>query len=254
MTVTGPPNSEDAPSATLSLRSALRVGLPSLLLSAFATIACYVALGPTTGFFFGAVVVATLLTPPLVLSETLPARQLLVAWSVAHGVAAACLFAIPDPAVTFGDWLRGYLVLIAYVAALSGLGALLVRLRVAPLFASALVVVVALAWLAWPVWLSPWVAGRPRLVGALTACHPLLALDGVLRHLGTPWSERPLMYNNLSILNQDVAYELPRTVWQAVALHAGIGAACLFLAYRGPARRAPDRVAGDPPAAAGGPS
>jgi hypothetical protein len=230
-------------------RPFLRSALPALILSVLSTVAFYVALGPTTGFFFGAVVLATLLTPPLALADASPVRQLIVASAVADGIALACVVALADPSVALADWLRFYVLLLAYVTALWGLAALLVRLRVAPLFASALVTVAALAWLAWPIWLSPWLAGRPRLVGALTTCHPLLALDGALRHLGPPWSERHLMYNFLSVLNQDVPYELPRAVWPAVALHAGIGVAALAVTALW--RRVAPQAASQPPPAPG---
>src|SRR5215218_5321208 len=141
MTIADPQNPQGASPA----RSFVRSALPALLLSTIASIACYVALGATTGFFFGAVVVATLITPPLVLAESSAVRQLLAAWAVADGVALACLFAVADPSVTFPDWLRAYVLLLAYVLALWGFGAGLVRLRVRALIASALVVVVALA-------------------------------------------------------------------------------------------------------------
>src|SRR5690349_782628 len=116
MTTGEPQNSRSAFCARTFVRSAL----PALLLSVIATIACYGALGATTGFFFGAVLVAALITPPLVLAESSPVGQLLVAWAVAHGVAVACLFAVADPSITFPDWLRVYVLLLACVAALWG--------------------------------------------------------------------------------------------------------------------------------------
>ncbi len=48
------------------------------------------------------------------------------------------------------------------------------------------------------------------------------------------------MYNELSVLNQDVAYELPATTTWAVLLHLGIGALALSLAA------APRRAGGSP--------
>jgi hypothetical protein len=63
----------------------------------------------------------------------------------------------------------------------------------------------------------------------LTPAHPLLALDTVFRALGPPWSERFYMYNHLSVLNQDVVYDLPRGILPAVLLHTAIGAIGLLI-------------------------
>lgn len=219
------------PPAGVPLRATLRTALAPLLLSFAAGVACYFALGATTGFFFGAVAIVALLTPPLVVGPTDRARQLVTAAAVVDGVAAACLFAVFDPAVTALDWLKVYALLAAWGAALWGIASLLARLRVEPTIAAALTVVLALAWIAWPVWLSPWIAGRETLVAWLVAPHPLLALDGALRHLGPAWTERHYMYTRLSVLNQDVFYSLPRGVMWAVLLHAGVGGVCL-LPYR----------------------
>ena len=95
--------------------------------------------------------------------------------------------------------------------------------------------------------MSPWVRGRPTLVACLVAAHPLLALDGTLRHLGPPWTEHHLMYTRLSVLNQDVAYSLPPGVGLAVLVHALVALACL-LPYRRLVARADVRREGEAPA------
>ena len=224
--------------------SLLLKALPPLLIAAIATVVYYAAVGSSTGFFFAGVLVATLATPPLVLAERLLLERALTAAAIVDGVSLAWLLALTDPFVTFGDWLRCFVLLLAYVLALWGVTSALARLPAPDVVASALVVLLFVAWLTWPVWLSPWAAGRERMVGWLAAAHPLLALDGSLRHLGPPWTERQLMYNHLSVLNQDVAYELPRSIWPAVVLHTSIGAATLWLS--GSLIR-PARRAGDPP-------
>ena len=214
-------------------RAFLQTVLPPLLLAALCTAVAYVATGPTAGFFFAGIVLATLLTPPLVVAETLRLRQLLCAASIVDGVGVVWLIALAHPLITFGDWFSSYVLLASYVLALWGLVALLRRLRLGEAGASALVTTLALMWISAPVWSSPWIAGRERLVGWFTPPHPLLALDSVFRALGPPWSERYYMYNLLSVLNQDVAYELPRGVWTAVLVHGAIGAAGLLIGWRG---------------------
>lgn len=213
------------------VRAAIAAALPPLLLALGAGAACYAATGATTGLFFGVVVVVALLTPPLVVAHRDPARQALAASAVVDGVAAACLFAVADPEVSLLDFVRGYLLLTAWGAALWGVANLLLRAGLAAAFASALTVAAALAWLAWPVWLSPWLAGRDALVGWLVAAHPLFALDGALRHLGPAWTERHLMYTRLTVLNQDVFYSLPAGVARATLVHAAVALLCL-LPYR----------------------
>jgi hypothetical protein len=218
-------------------RELLRTVLPPLLLAGVVTLLAYAATSPTTGFFFAGLVVVTLLTPPLVLAEGTRLQQLLCAASIISSVALVWLLALGEPSITASDWLRADAVLVGYGFALWGLAASLRRListasaglTFSATVAQATTIAVALAWLAWPVWLSPWLAGHERLVGLLAAPHPLLALDAVLRASGPPWSERYFMYNFLTVLNQDVAYELPRSIVPSVLLHAVIGAIALLL-------------------------
>ena len=226
---------------TFPVRAALRIALPPLLLSLPAGVACYVATGPTTGLFFGAVAMVALITPPLLIAHTDRARQALTVAAVVDGVAVACLFAVTDPSISLLDFVRVYILLGAWGAALWGLTDVLRRAGLAPVFASAFTVVFALAWLAWPVWLSPWLAGRETLVAWLVAPHPLFGLDGALRHLGPPWTERHLMYTKLSVLNQDVFYSLPGGVARTTLFHAGVALLCLVPWRRlGARRRGPD--------------
>ena len=228
------------PAGVLTLRATLRTALAPLLLSFGAGVACYFVLGATAGFFFSAVSIVALLTPPLVVAHTDRARQLVTAAAVVDGAAVACLVAVVDPGVSALDWVKAYVLLAAWGAALCGITSLLLRLRVEPTVASALTGVLSLAWLAWPIWLSPWIAGRETLVAWLVAPHPLLALDGALRHLGPVWTERHYMYTRLSVLNQDVFYSLPRGVGGAVLFHAALCAMCL-LPYRRLRRGRPTR-------------
>jgi hypothetical protein len=221
----------------LTINTALRTTLPPLLLSVTAGIACYVATGPTTGLFFGAVAMVALITPPLVAAHGDRARQVLTTAAVVDGVAAACLFAVSDAAISLLDFVRAYVLLASWGAALWGVAGLLRRAGLAPVFASAITVALSLAWLAWPVWLSPWLAGRDTLVSLLVAPHPLFGLDGALRHLGPPWTEHHLMYTRLSVLNQDVFYSLPRGVGRATLFHAAVAIVCLTPWRRLAARR-----------------
>jgi hypothetical protein len=96
-----------------------------------------------------------------------------------------------------------------------------------PTLAAAVVVLVALGWLGWPIWLSPWLAGEDALVAWLAPAHPLLALDAVHGGAEAPWVQRRLMYNRLSVLNQDVVYAPPHGILASIFAH---GAAAVILA------------------------
>ena len=146
------------------------------------------------------------------------------------GAAVGLLLAVSDPYVTLLDWVRADLLLAAFALALWGVAGGAVRLRFEPVLASALTVVLALAWLAWPVWLSPWLAGARRWCRGRAAAPAARAL----RRCATSARRGPSatsMYTRLSVLNQDVAYSLPRGVGPAVIVHTAIGLACL-LPYR----------------------
>lgn len=227
-------------SPNLTPRAFVRTALPPFLLAAAATGAGYLGAGATTGTFFAGVVVATLLVPTLAAAEESLTRRLLCAASIVDGIAIVWLLTLIDPLITLGALLRSYILLAAYALGLTGLGSLLRRLRLSRVFAAALVTTVALAWLAWPVWMSPWIPGRQRLVGALAAPHPLIALDAVFRGAGPPWSERYYMYNHLTVLNQDVPYDLPRGILPSVLFHGGLGALALLLGHRRPVGLAVD--------------
>jgi hypothetical protein len=190
--------------------------------------------GATLGLFFGGVVAAALLVPPMCLSEDRWLDRLIVAAAVNDGIAAVWLVpAIASPQVTFIQWLLCYLVLLSWCAALAGIAGLCARLirHLAP--AAATVTLLALAWLSWPVWLAPHLAAVSggRAVGWLVPAHPLFAVNRVLLHLGV-WTERPIAYTHLMRLGQDVPYELPSGIVPAMVVHLSIGAVALLLALR----------------------
>jgi hypothetical protein len=121
-------------------------------------------------------------------------------------------------------------VLIGLVVALWGLAGLLGRWIRRGEVASAIAVVVALLWLAWPVWLSRTLLAMndpAALVAWLAPAHPPLAISAAL-DLGA-WGEQRIAYQ-LTVLGQDVAYRPPAHVWWTVLIHGAIGAGFLMLA------------------------
>lgn len=225
-------------------RISWRALLPALVFSLLATLWCWWELGAGLAFLLCSAMLASLYAPLLVSVE--------VGWNrVASAVAAiggvALVWAVATTAmdVSFAQWLRCTLVLGAFVIALGGFVSLLSLARIPPPLASFLTTTVALLWLTWPVWLSP--ALTQQRVDWLVPAHPLLALNGVVAHLGS-WDRMPIAYRSLTVLNQDIPYHLPRSILPAVILHIVIGIPGLVLSVRraGPVAAAPPTPAAVP--------
>ena len=94
----------------------------------------------------------------------------------------------------------------------------------------AVVTVLAVAWLTWPIWLSPALHGRAgeQMVNLLVPANPVFAVNGVLRERLGYWAEQSLAYRFTS-LSDDVSYGVPESVLACVLLHGGIGAGCVAL-------------------------
>jgi hypothetical protein len=211
--------------------------LPAFLLALLATAISSGLLGATLGLFFAGIFVCALLVPAVTVAEEDWTFGLLAAGAAWLGVSSVWLevtlrgrlpgYVYPDVA----DTLACVVTAGAFVLALAGMALLLRQVRVPRPLAAFLTMVVALAWLAWPVWASPWIGGHDRLVAALVAPHPMLAVNAVLQYLGL-WNQQPLAYN-LTVLNQDAYLPLPRSIWPAVLVHTGVGAVCLAPVLRG---------------------
>ena len=214
----------------------MRAAAPLLVAAALSLAAswfCYRATGPTLGLFFGPILLATFLVPPLVVAhDDRPVDLGLAVGGVILGVVPVWLYAAaanypPDqPHATPGDAMRCVLVLAAYALALAGLTAALCRIPHAPAaLASFLTMLLGLAWLTWPVWLSPWLPGNDRLVAWLGPLNPLLAVNAALKHMGL-WDEQRLAYR-LTALVRDVTYAPPGGVWRSALFHLVLGGALL---------------------------
>jgi hypothetical protein len=126
-----------------------------------------------------------------------------------------------------GEWGASSAVLLAYAIALAGIVMALPLLRLSAIVSAALTVVLGLAWLTWPIWLSRTWSGEASAawVNRLVIVHPALSVS--LPHLGH-WDEQSLAYH-LTDLNQSVPYAPPHTVWICVLVHALIGVALFEL-------------------------
>lgn len=195
---------------------------------------CYLATGATLGLFFGGVLFAALLVPPLSLSEQKLRDRLAVAAGLCDGIAVVWLVAVmASGQISLAQWLRCYVVLIAWCAALATVANLVASCGSgsghSTVVAAAITVTLALLWLTEPIWLGAvlshfedqsWLA-RSAIV------HPLFALNGVLKNLGI-WTEQPVAYRYLFTLGQDVPYKLPPSIVPAAAVHLLAAAAALL--------------------------
>ena len=194
-------------------------------------VASYVATGPSLGLYFAGVILATLLTPPLVLAHDTNLRRVFAGGAVVDAVALVWLVAAMRSETTLLGWLACYLVLVAFAFALAGIALALSRCRVNRAAASAIAVTLGLLWLTWPVWLSPHLAGTRGTAAAawLVPAHPAFAINGALPQFEA-WDRQRIAYQRLTNLNQDVFYTMPRSVTASVLVHATLGAMALLLA------------------------
>lgn len=188
-----------------------------------------VSLGlPLAGFVFAAVIV-----PPMCAAETRLLDRLLVSAGANDGIAIVVLLAVLHPAITLVQWLQWYALMISWCAALAGVLSLIRRFIPASA-ASGIVVLLALAWLTWPIWTAAHLRGAAAadVVAALVGPHPLFATNRVMLNLGL-WTQQPLAYGTLLSLGQDVPYELPANILPSLLGHLLVGLAGFWLSRAG---------------------
>lgn len=192
-----------------------------IVLALAAAISCYFAGGVSLGLFFGPVLLITFLAPPLVMSQETAAGRLVVCAALI--LATIGVWSLTANLSLF-DLARCGLVLAAYVIALAGAAALLERFGIDPVFAAAAIVLIGIAWLTWPIWLVPWLTGpnAQAIVQRLTLAHPLMAINGVLFERFNFWDRFTITYQQLTTLNQDIFYTLPKSVAWMVLSHLGV--------------------------------
>ena len=79
------------------------------------------------------------------------------------------------------------------------------------------VMMLAAAWLAWPIWLAPQlVAWEWTVPSWATRFHPLFAINAAALDRGV-WTQQPAVYQ-LTPLGQDLAYALPDSPWRTAAV------------------------------------
>jgi len=217
----------DAPSAARAPQSVHRYFLAvcgfAFLLALACSLVCYFEVGGSLGLFIGGIASAALLLPYLTRFDTRASRELLIALAYPLAIAIVWLVASFQFGIPILQLVKSVLVLAAFSFAIVSLKSALMRATRCDVVASAITVVLALAWLSWPIWMSRGVVGHQTLAGWLVRLHPIFAINGAMPQLGT-WTHQPLMYH-LTNLGQDVPYELPASIWPCAIAHLMIGAA-----------------------------
>jgi hypothetical protein len=128
------------------------------------------------------------------------------------------------------EWSMCTIILEGYAIALTGLAAGLRLAKLPAIPAAALSVIIGLAWLTWPIWLSRTWDGESSAAGVarLVMFHPGMAINGQVATLGA-WTEQSVAYH-LTDLSQNVPYSLPTSIWPTVLFHALFGGGLLCLA------------------------
>jgi hypothetical protein len=129
-----------------------------------------------------------------------------------------------------GEWVGCCVVLGVYATALVGLLLGLRLARLPRLGCSAIVTVIGLAWLTWPIWMSrTWDgASSAKAIDPFIKVHPGMAINGQLFRQFGSWTEQSVAYH-LTDLSQNVPYSLPKSVWPCVLFHGAIAAALIAL-------------------------
>jgi hypothetical protein len=197
------------------------------------------AVGRSLGLFFGGLAFAAIVTAPLILSETNWKSRLIITAAVFAAIALIWLACIFNNAITLPEWLGAAVVLVVFAFAASGLAALLNRFRIPPTTSAALVILLAIAWLSWPIWLAPWLQGdsAERTVTWLVAANPTFAIQGALTQaFPVPWAQHAIAYR-LTNIGDDIGYTMPASILRCAISH-GLLAIIAWTAAHWPARPA----------------
>jgi hypothetical protein len=206
-----------------------------LILPSVAMLGAWGVVGTNLGLFFFGIILASLLTPPLCLCEEPVARRVFVAMAISLGIGVVEAVAALMLPIALRDGIACYIVLMVWTLALVGMASAAAAIFRSPALrvpAAGVTTVLGLAWLSWPVWLAQALPGHPWIVRWLVPVHPLLAINGAMRELGI-WTQRPIAYQWLVTLGQDVPYELPASVLPAILLHGCVALLLLGAAWLG---------------------
>jgi hypothetical protein len=195
--------------------------LASLLTTLVASLAGILYAGPELGGVFAVICAVALLMPIFAATKEFTVVPIL---GVYAGAANASLLFLVRGTLDVSQGLPLLILLGAFTFALAGVTRVLIAARVSPTLAGGVVITLALAWLSWPVWVSPWVTdAHANLVAPF---HPLMAINGAVPQHGL-WQQSRLMYQ-LTSLGQDVSVGPPDSVMPSAVFHGLVAAGGLI--------------------------
>ena len=187
-------------------------------------------IGRNLGLFFGGLVLASILAPLLAIAESELNRRVSIVIASVVAIALVWLSCVANDAITLGEWARAAVVLGSFALAAASVAALLAKIRIPP----AVAVIVAIAWLSWPIWLAPALRGREsseRIVGRMVAANPIFAMQGaLLKAYNVPWAQYRIAYR-LTNIGDDIPYQMPTSIAPSVILHGAIGVIAMLAAH-----------------------
>jgi len=172
----------------------------------------YQVTGATLDLFVGGIFIAALITPPLAAVSSQSAI------GICLGIAGTWWLAVHRYAISIGQWSMCLGVLISFTLVLTTTVRLLIRLKLPAVVASAIITLLSLAWLTWPIWLSSTLAGAQLHWSVIF--QPILVINHIISNLGI-WTEQQVAYG-LTNLGQDVQYQLPSSAWPIIAMQSGL--------------------------------
>src|SRR5215204_5822038 len=93
----------------------------SFLLSVLFSVWFAFVIGRNLGLFFGGLILASILTPLLIVAETNLPGRLSIAVGIVLAIAIVWLSCVSNDAITLGEWLGAVLVLLIFALAAAGL-------------------------------------------------------------------------------------------------------------------------------------
>jgi hypothetical protein len=189
------------------------------------------AAGRTLGLIFGGLFAAGLLSPVITAGIRTIRLRLITILALTAPIAAIWLCLVGPAMATPCQWTEITFLLISFAFAAAGMTALGECFRLNPLLSAALAATASVAWLTWPIWLSPAIEplGLNRAIDFLVLIHPPLVANGVLTFT-PPWTEQSIAYR-LTLLNQDVPIRLPATALPAIFTHLLVATALFAVSY-----------------------
>ena len=187
-------------------------------------VCCYFIAGNSLDLFIGSAILCVLITPPLsAFAGRLPGA-VLISFGIAVGCGSAWLIPVFSHAITIQQWITCVGVNLTLLLEIAMVVRLLILLRIPPTASSALVLLLAIGWLTWPIWLSNWLSGSQLRLSI--ALHPLFVMNHMVDHLGI-WTEQQRAYS-LTSLGQDVQYQLPTSALPVIGFQLGIALLALI--------------------------